>query len=371
MKKKILHISTYYLPQFGGIEQVAYDIVDVLKDNFENKVVCFSETQKSFVDFYDGIEITRVGYIKKVASQAISLEYYFQLRDLIEKYKPDYIHIHLPNPLVTVYLDRILKKESNKNIKVIVHWHSDIVKQKNLLKMYRMFEEKFLNKSYKIIATSLEYAKNSETINKYMDKIEIIPNIVDESIGELSNDNYRNIEEIRKKYKDKKIIFFLGVHREYKGLKHLIGASKYLDDSYKIVIAGAGPLTNELKELAKDDKKIEFLGKISVEEKKEYLHASDIFGFPSITKNEAFGVALAEALYCGLPAVTFKIEGSGVNWVNQNKLTGIEVENQNNFEYAEAIKKIEKNYYTDNCKKWIVNNFTKEKITKKLVEIYS
>ena len=41
-----------------------------------------------------------------------------------------------------------------------------------------------------------------------------------------------------------------------------------------------------------------------------------IFCFPSITRNEAFGIALAEAMYCGKPAVTFTIEGSGVNFVS-------------------------------------------------------
>lgn len=50
-----------------------------------------------------------------------------------------------------------------------------------------------------------------------------------------------------------------------------------------------------------------------------------MFAFPSVTKNEAFGVALAEAMYCYTPAVTFTIEGSGVNWVNLNGITGIEV----------------------------------------------
>ena len=48
--------------------------------------------------------------------------------------------------------------------------------------------------------------------------------------------------------------------------------------------------------------------------------------FPSITKNEAFGVVLAEAMYCYTPAITFTIEGSGVNWVNLHQVTGLEME---------------------------------------------
>ncbi|UKI50236.1 MAG: glycosyltransferase [Clostridium sp.] len=63
------------------------------------------------------------------------------------------------------------------------------------------------------------------------------------------------------------------------------------------MIGGHGPLTDELIKEAKDDKKIIFLGKISDDDLKVYLNACDIFCFPSITKNEAFGIGLAEAMY--------------------------------------------------------------------------
>lgn len=51
---------------------------------------------------------------------------------------------------------------------------------------------------------------------------------------------------------------------------------------------------------------------------KAYLSAMDIFCFPSITKNEAFGLALAEGMYYSKPAITFTIDGSGVNFVSLN-----------------------------------------------------
>ena len=81
-----------------------------------------------------------------------------------------------------------------------------------------------------------------------------------------------------------------------------------------------------------------FAGLVSDEELKTYLHACDIFCFPSITKNEAFGIALAEAMYCAKPAVTFTIEGSGVNYVSLNGITGIECPNRDSRAFAEAMK---------------------------------
>ena len=102
-------------------------------------------------------------------------------------------------------------------------------------------------------------------------------------------------------------------------------------------------MTEKLKTLATSDKKIEFLGKLTDEEVKAYMYACDIYCFPSITKNEAFGLALAEAMFFGKPAVTFTIDGSGVNFVNLDKITGIEVENRNSDKYSEALKLLAEN----------------------------
>ena len=83
--------------------------------------------------------------------------------------------------------------------------------------------------------------------------------------------------------------------------------------------------------------------KLSEDDLKAYLYATDLFCFPSITKNEAFGIALCEAMAFEKPCVTFTIKGSGVNFVSVDKLTGIEVENKNSNAFAKAIIKLYKN----------------------------
>ena len=45
-------------------------------------------------------------------------------------------------------------------------------------------------------------------------------------------------------------------------------------------------------------------------------------------------------MYCQLPAITFTIDGSGVNWVSLNSETGIEVSNSNALEFGNAIEKL-------------------------------
>ena len=117
-------------------------------------------------------------------------------------------------------------------------------------------------------------------------------------------------------------------------------ASKLLSDEYAVCIGGEGELTPSLKQLAAGDEKVQFLGRLPDGELKAYLAACDIFCFPSITKNEAFGISLAEAMSFAKPSVTFTIEGSGVNYVSLNGVTGIEVKNGDVEAYAAAIRKL-------------------------------
>jgi glycosyltransferase involved in cell wall biosynthesis len=86
--------------------------------------------------------------------------------------------------------------------------------------------------------------------------------------------------------------------------------------------------------------RIKFIGRIPNEYLRCYYYASDIFAFTSCTKQEAFGIALAEAMYCGSVPVTFTIEGSGVNWVSVNGETGIEVPLGDVKAYAAAIDRL-------------------------------
>ncbi len=366
---KILQISTYYPPNFGGIEMVAYDFSRILlRQGHEVKVLCFNHGVDNIIDSYEGIEVYRVGYHFKISSQAISFQYFITLKRILKEFKPDVIHIHLPNPLIATYL-----MMAKPQCKVTIHWHSDIIRQKLLKGLYGPFERSILKRADKIVATSQIYVDKSASLHEFVNKISIIPNIVEtEFLDNVNESNKNTIERIKQKYAGKKIIFSIGVHREYKGLKYLIDAAQYLSDEYIIVIAGYGVLTEKLRLQAEELKlqNVAFIGRISDEEKKCFLWASEIYAFPSITKNEAFGIALAEGLYCGLPSVTFTIEGSGVNWVNKDGVTGIEVHERDAKQYAQALMNVSKEKYGAAAREWVKQNFTEEAIYDKVKDFF-
>lgn len=141
-----------------------------------------------------------------------------------------------------------------------------------------------INRADKILGATPKHLNESAFTKLFEGKKQILPYTIDENSLMITEQEIACAGEIRKKHKDEKIGFFIGRHVPYKGLKYLIEASKKLEnEKIHFFVAGSGELTNELKAMAKDDPKIEFLGRISDSERKSYLYACDIFCFPSIT----------------------------------------------------------------------------------------
>ena len=371
--EKVLHISKYYFPFIGGVEQVARDCVNALKDKYEQKVICFNHEKGDSVDEVDGVEVVRASCFAKIASQSLSMDYEKLLKKVLNEFKPDYVVFHYPNPFVGSILTKYFKK---KTFKLILWWHLDIVKQKFLKIFFEGQNKKLLKYADKIVATSPNYVEGSPYLSINKEKCVVIPCCFNIDRMAYNDSNIEASLELKKKYEGKTILFSFGRHVPYKGLTYLIQASKLLDDSYKVLIGGKGPLTEELENEAKGDSKVEFLGKISDDDLKNYFLASDIFCFPSITRNEAFGIGLAEAMYYGKPSVTFTIPCSGVNWVSIHNETGLECENGNVQAYADAIKKLASDKALREklgaaAKERSIEHFTYEKFKENTIQLFN
>lgn len=332
---KILHISKYYYPYIGGVENTCKYLADSFSENNEVAIVCFNENKDNKIEYVNNVKVYRVGTWINIARQALSLSYFPVLHRAIKDFKPDIIHFHWANP----YPAAVLLTMIPKNVKLIVHWHMDIIKQKRIYPFIKPIETALLKRANRIFVTSPNYRDYSKPLQPFKDKIDIVQSAIDEHSFIKTATDENKIQSIKLQYQNKPIIFFVGRHIQYKGLPYLIEAEKYVKSDCEFVIAGNGPLTTELQNSCKSSR-VHFIGKISDEDLRCYLYASTVFAFPSITKNEAFGLSLAQAMFCKLPAVTFTIEGSGVNWVSINNETCIEVPNKDSLAYAKAIDKL-------------------------------
>jgi glycosyltransferase involved in cell wall biosynthesis len=368
--KKILHIPNYYPPHIGGIEGVCHSIVTAMPE-FEHQVICFNDQKQTVREVYEGIPVTRCGVWKKIFSQSVSFSFYKELKRIFKTYHPDDVHFHTPNPLGSVYLLPLLPKKT----KLLVHWHSDIIEQNLLYIFYHPIEKQLLKRADKVMATSPSYIDGSKALSQWGNKLTVVPNTVDVERWKKREGDDEAIEQIKSLYEKKKIIFTCGRHVPYKGLRYLIDAVPLIAGNAVVVVAGKGPLSDELKKRAASFPSVYFIGRLSDDELRHYLYASDIYAFPSITRNEAFGVALAEAMYCGLPGVTFTIPFSGVNWLCLNGETGLESENGNFQALAGAINRLLtddelRKQLAENATRRIKANFTIEAIREHLEELY-
>lgn len=328
---RILHVSKYYYPYIGGVENICKYLVEGMPQH-QMAVVCFNEKRKDVVEEVNGVNVYRVATWLNISRQALSFSYFTMLHKAIKEFKPDIIHFHWANPFPAAVLLTMMPK----NVKLIIHWHMDIIKQAKIYPLIKPVETALLKRADRIVVTSPQYRDGSLPLQPFRDKVRVVQNAIDEMSFVLRDSDDIQIKRIKNKYNGRKIVFFIGRHIQYKGLPWLIEAEKYVKEDCVFVIAGSGPLTDELKSLCHSNR-VHFVGRLSDDELRWHHYAASVFAFPSITKNEAFGVALAEAMYCYTPAVTFTIPGSGVNWVNLNGTTGIEVENKDTVAYAKAI----------------------------------
>lgn len=366
---KILQISKYYFPYLGGVENICKFIVDGMKHHLM-RVVCFDEGTKNIKDIVNEVDVVRIGTLFTLARQAFSFSYFRILKRQIKYFSPDIVHFHWANPYPAFVLLCVLPK----HVKLVVHWHMDIVKQAKLYPLVKPIETRLLKRADMVVVTSPQYKEGSIPLQPFKDKVRIVPNAIDEKMFEKHQNDAEKIEVIKQKYGNKKLIFFIGRHIQYKGLPYLIDAEKYIKSDCEIVIAGSGPLTNQLKKQCSSNR-VHFVGRLTDEELRLYHYAADIFAFPSISKNEAFGVALAEGMYCGTPAVTFTIPGSGVNWVNLNNETGIEVPNGDVKAYANAIDTLLTDdqlrlKYAEAAHQRVCNNFLMKHMTSAMDLVY-
>jgi len=107
---------------------------------------------------------------------------------------------------------------------------------------------------------------------------------------------------------DEPAILFIGRHEERKGLRVLLEAAAKLPAHVRVWVAGDGEQTQALQRDFLSNHRIEWLGRISADEKRARMRGASVFCAPSLG-GESFGVVLLEAMAAGTPIVASSISG--------------------------------------------------------------
>lgn len=313
---KVLHFyKTAYPDSMGGVEQVIYQIARGAKKlGVETDVLSLTRDRVALTTENDGYLTHRAKLDFEIASTGFSVSAFWRFSQLAKQ--ADVIHYHFPWPFMDV-----VHFASNVKKPTVVSYHSDIIKQKNLLKLYRPLKNKFLASVDRIVAASPNYLETSDVLKKFSGKVSVIPYGLDKASYPAPTP--QKLQYWREKI-GPKFFLFVGVLRYYKGLHILLDAAKGTD--YPIVIVGAGPVEVELKAQAAQLglSNIHFLGMLSDEDKVALLTLSYGVLFPSHLRSEAFGISLLEGAMYGKPLISSEI-GTGTTFINIADETGLVV----------------------------------------------
>ena len=199
-------------------------------------------------------------------------------------------------------------------------YHSDIVRQKFLLQLYRPLMHRFLGSVDRIVASSPNYLASSSTLTRYRDKVSVIPYGLDSHGPAYPLPEAARLDAGRARV-GTKFFLFVGVLRYYKGLHILLDAAQGRD--YPVVIVGAGPVEAELRAHAArlGLRNVIFLGALPDEDKVSLLSLCHALVFPSHLRSEAFGISLLEGAMYGKPMISSEI-GTGTSFINIDNETG-------------------------------------------------
>ena len=364
---KVLHLGKFY-PMDGGMERVILDIVEHFSErHVVCDLLCVATDKPRHVTLNEYGHICTTKSIFHAKSVSVSPSMISVLRKICNQY--DIIHIHCPNPMACLALFL-----SGFKGKVVLHWHSDILKQKILLKFYKPLQSWLRNRAYVITGTARVYLDESPYLQGSKDKLRAVPLGVGRVVPVQEK-----VEEIKSRYKGKKIVFSLGRLIAYKGFKYLVEAAPLLGDDYVVLIGGSGPLHGSLAKQIKErglQDKVFMLGHVSDDDLRNYYGACDVFCLSSIWKTEAFGLVQIEAMSCGTPIVATNIKGSGVPWVNKDGYSGRNVEPKDPKALAEAIMEITAsdeiyNRYSMQARRRYDEEFTKERMLREYERVYA
>ncbi len=313
---RVLHFyKTYFPDSVGGVEQVIRQMcVGTGRLGITNQVLSLSRDRRLEPFDYEGHTVHRVPLNFEVASNAVSVQAIGKLARMAAE--ADVVHYHFPWPFMDMahFLARIDKP-------TVVTYHSDIVRQKALLKLYQPLKHRFLASVDTIVATSPNYLASSAVLDRYRDKTRVITFGLDKS--SYPEPDQARLDHWRARV-GPKFFLFVGVLRYYKGLHILLDAVAGTD--YPVVIVGAGPIEAELKAHAArlGLTRVQFVGPVDDLDKAALLKLCYAVAFPSHLRSEAFGISLLEGAMYGKPMISSEI-GTGTTYINVHGETGLVV----------------------------------------------
>ena len=311
---KIAHVSMFYLPTFGGVEQVIYELAKrQVAQGHEVHVFCCDSDKNQRIErkeeIIDGVHVHRLPYWVRLSLNT------FIWPSLLWRFKGkfDIVHSHVSGHDYVLFAGLLSKIKGFKHIHTTHCPWTDASFRPKIIRPFLFLNDLIMNKiSFSFIDRVIPITPwELDILKKFTDedKIRVIPNGMDNILfKKIKNNNFR------KKYKitEKNLVLFFGRLNPTKGPEKLAQTAINITRKRKdIAFVWVGPnegKAEEVKKLIKPYKNMFYLGAIRGKDKiAEMYQSADIYVMPSY--REGLPLTLFEAMASSLPIVASPVNG--------------------------------------------------------------
>ncbi len=368
----VLQVGKFLPPPYAGIEAHVEQLIATLRPDVQCELLV-SELGWARGAGRRDYPVHAARTLATVASTPLSPGMPGIMRRWARQHPRGIVHVHLPNPMADIST-RWLPRDTP----LVLTWHSDIVRQKRLLKLYWPILSGLLARADRIIAfTPKHLSSSTQLAGVPRDKLRIVPVGIDPARFEKTPAIEAAMATWRERLGDGPVIASVGRHIYYKGYEYLVAALANVPAPTQLVLVGTGPLTPALQAQAAAlgvSDRVHFCGQLPDVEMVSLLHACDVFCLPSIEPSEAFGLATAEAMLCGRPCVVCEL-GNGVNYLNRDGVTGYTVPPRDPAALAGALNRLVQDAALrrrlgDGARDWVRQEFSPARMKEGTLAVY-
>jgi len=402
---KALHVGKFFWPHKGGLEFYMRDsLVELSRRGVECAALVHQheggkgDSDEVFRDDEVEIRVVRAGVQFNLLFTPFSRSFRGWLERLLAEFRPDVLHLHLPNPSVFW----VLASARAKRVPWVLQWQSDVIATTWPMKLayaaYRPLETRLLDRAAAVLVASPDYLETSEPLAPYRDKCRVVPLGIDvgrysrfeseddeprpgptvgtasaatggsetpegqsgpkallqetvpvggpsgptESLENRGQSSSATLTPTSPTETSQLNILAVGRLTYYKGFRYLLEALARVPEA-RLDLVGSGDEEKSLRDLAEKlglRDRVRFRGGLDDAGLVQAFRACDCLCLPSIERTEAFGVVLLEAMYFGKPVLSSRLLGSGMDWIVEDGVTGLKFEPADIDSLANALRRM-------------------------------
>lgn len=366
-----LHIGKRVPPPYAGIEAHIDALLRSIADVADSTLVATEGSAKLCETPYRILASPTYG---SVASVQLSPGVLRSAAAELRSGRCNLLHLHAPNPWGDLAALALAK-----DVPVVMTWHSDIVSQKSLLRLYGPLQRRAIRRADRVIVFTPKHYESSRQLRPLgvESKLVSIPIGVDFSWLDTVSVGSTSLNGLDRWCGGRPMLLTVGRQVPYKGYTHLLNAMAALHSDAVLVMVGTGPLGGALRSQAEAlglGERVRFLGEVDRPMLAALFHRCDVFTLPSIEPSEAFGIATAEAMACAKPAVVCEL-GNGVNYLTRHEHTGLAVAPRDERALAAALDLLLRDdalrsRFGAAASTWVRNEFSTQRMRDGTIALY-